>query len=191
VPKQPPKYRFWPERKQGPVDEAYVQSRWVRPYRPGAIRVAASLLVLATLGLVLQVALLTTFRAPGAVDVVLRVVAALVLLISLAVVLSRCFLSGVWVTDEGVRVLRPLSTRVWSWRDIADVRSVAGPTRLLGTPISLRGHGVVLVLRDGTDVPTPVNDRSPDFLGRAEAYDMAATAVEGWYEAFLRRPPAS
>jgi len=45
VPKQPPKYRFWPERKQGPVDDAYVQSRWVRPYRPGAIRVAASLLV--------------------------------------------------------------------------------------------------------------------------------------------------
>ena len=41
---------------------------------------------------------------------------------------------------------------------------------------------------DGTDVETPVCDRSPDFLGRPEAYDMAAGAVEGWLEAATRHP---
>ena len=184
---QPPKYRFWPERRQGPVDDAYVQQRWMRPYRPGPLRVAASLLLLGALGLVLQVALLTTFRAPSALDVAIRAVSAVVLLAVLAVGFSRCFLSGVWVSDHRVRVLRPLSTRVWSWAEVADVRSVAGPTRLLGGPIAISGLVVVLVLRDGTDVVTPVSSRSPDFLARPEAYDMAATALEGWWQANIRR----
>jgi hypothetical protein len=186
-----PKYRFWPERAPGPVDDAYVQTRWLRPYRPGLIRVATSLLLLAALGLVLQVALLTTFRAPGAVDLAIRIVIAVVLLLGLGTLFSRCYLSGVWVTDHGVRVLRPLSTRVWAWREVTDVRSVSGPTRLLGSPIALAGHYVLLVLADGSDVVTPVSDRSPDFLGRREAYDMAAGAVEGWFQLSTRRGPHS
>lgn len=187
MPKRPAKYRFWPERAPGPVDDAYVQTRWLRPYRPGVIRVATSLLLLAALGLVLQVSLLTTFHAPSGVDLVVRLVVTLVLLLGLGTLFSRCYLSGVWVTDHKVRVLRPLSTRAWRWDEVADVRSVAGVTRVLGTPVALRGHTVVLVLRDGSDVVTPLNDRSPDFIGRSEAYDMAAGAVEGWFEAATRR----
>ena len=86
-----------------------------------------------------------------------------------------------------MRVVRPLSTRAWQWRDVADVRSVPGSTRLLGTPVRVDGHAVVLVLSDGSDVETPLSDRSGDFLGRSEAYDMAATAVEGWLEQHRRR----
>jgi hypothetical protein len=190
VAKRPPKYRFWPERPPGPVDDAYVQTRWMRPYRPGLLRVGMSLLLLATLGLVLEVSLLTTFHAPTKVDLVIRLAITAVLLVGLGTVFSRCYLSGVWVTDYRVRVLQPLSTRAWPWTEIADVRSVAGPTRLLGTPVVVGGQCVVLVLRDGSDVVTPVSDRSPDFLGRAEAYDMAAGAVEGWFQlATRRRPP--
>jgi hypothetical protein len=185
--KRPPKYRFWPERPPGPVDDAYTQTRWLRPYRPGFVRVATSLLLLATLGLVLQVSLLTTFRAPTTADTLVRLAITVVLLVVLGTVFSRCYLSGVWVTDHRVRVLRPLSTRSWAWSEIADVRSVAGPTRVLGTPFAVAGHAVVLVLADGSDVVTPVCDRSPDFLGRPEAYDMAAGAVEGWFEASTRR----
>jgi hypothetical protein len=62
---------------------------------------------------------------------------------------------------------------------VFDVRSVPGPTRLLGTPVRVGGNAVFLVLSDGTDVETPLADRSADFLGRAEAYDMASSAVEG------------
>lgn len=185
--KPPPKYRFWPEREPGPVDDAYVQTRWVRPYRPGIIRVATTVLLIAVLGLVAQVSLLTTFHAPDATTLVIRIVVTLALLVSLTLVFSRCYLSGVWVTDQGVRVLRPLSTRVWTWQQIADVRSVQGPTRLLGSPLGVPGRGVVLVLADGSDISTPLSDRSPDFLGRPEAYDMAAGAIEGWFELATRR----
>jgi hypothetical protein len=185
--KRPPKYRFWPERAPGPVDDAYVQTRWLRPYRPGLIRVAVSALLLGVLGLVLQVALLTTFRAASSGDVAIRLVVAVVLLASLGTLFSRCYLAGVWVTDHRIRVLRPLSTRVWTWQEIADVRSASGPTRLLGSPVAIDGHCVVLVLADGSDITTPVSDRSPDFLGRSEAYDMAAGAVEGWFQLSVRR----
>ena len=188
--KPPPKYRFWPERAPGPVDDAYVQARWMRPYRPGIIRVATTVLLIAVLGLVTEVSLLTTFHAPDGATLVIRIVVTLALLVSLTLVFSRCYLSGVWVTDEGVRVLRPLSTRVWTWQQITDVRSVQGPIRLLGSPLDVPGRGVVLVLADGTDISTPLSDRSPDFLGRPEAYDIAADAIEGWFELATRRRAA-
>src|SRR5205085_1540840 len=95
--------------------------------------------------------------------------------------------AGVWVTDQGVRSLRPFSTRVWEWTEVADVRSVSGSTRLLGSPIRVPGRCVVLVLADGSDIETPVTDRSPDFLGRREAYDIAAASIEGWLQQSRRR----
>ena len=179
--RRPPKYRFWPERATGPLDDAYVQTRWLRPYRPGPVRVLTSLALLAVLAAVVQVALLTTFRAADTGTLAVRVLVTVLLAGALAVLFSRCYLSGLWVTDHQVRLLRPLSTSVWSWSELADVRSVAGPTRLLGSPLAVRGQRVLLVLADGRDVNTPVTDRSPDFLGRPQAYSMAADAVEGWF----------
>jgi hypothetical protein len=180
--KRPPKYRFWPERPPGPVDDAYAQTRWLRPYRPGLVRVLTSLFLLAVLGLVVQVALLTTFHAADPATLAIRIAVTVVLTGGLGLAFSRCYLSGVWVSDHKVRVLRPLSTSVWSWSELADVRSVAGPTRLLGSPLAVPGHQVLLVLADGRDVATPVTDRSADFLGRPQAYSMAADAVEGWFQ---------
>jgi hypothetical protein len=180
--KPAPKYRFWPERPPGPVDDAYSQTRWLRPYRPGLIRVLTCLALLAVLGLVLQAALLTTFRAGDAGTLAIRGALAVALLAGLGTLFSRCYLSGLWVTDRRVRLVRPLSTKVWAWTELSDVRTVAGPTRLLGTPLAVPGNRVLLVLADGSDVVTPVTDRSPDFLGRPQAYDMAAGAVEGWFK---------
>jgi hypothetical protein len=185
--KPPPKYRFWPERPPGPVDGAYVQTRWLRPYRPGLIRVLTCVLLLGVLGLILQVALLTTFHAADHVTLAIRIVVTLALLTGLGTVFSRCYLSGLWVTDHKVRILRPLSTAAWTWDEVADVRTVAGPTRLLGTPLAVPGNRVLLVLTDGRDIETPVSDRSPDFLGRPQAYAMAADAVEGWLQLAHRR----
>ncbi len=185
--RRPPKYRFWPERAPGPVDDAYVQTRWMRPYRPGLVRILSSLVLLAALGLIVQVALLTTFRAADPATLAVRIGVTVVLVGGLGLLFSRCYLSGLWVTDHKVRILRPLSTSVWTWSELADVRSVAGPTRMLGSPVAVPGHRVLLVLLDGRDVDTPVTDRSPDFLGRPQAYAMAADAVEGWFDLGRRR----
>ncbi len=181
-----PKYRFWPERPPGPVDDAYHQTKWVRPYRPGPYRVAVCLFLIVVLLYATMASLLAVYGSFGIPELGLRLLLAGGIYVLLVLVGVRAYLSGVWVTDDGVRILRPLSTRAWRWADVADVRSVPGPTRLLGTPVRVGGHAVVLVLSDGTDVETPLADRSADFLGRAEAYDMAASAVEGWLEQHRR-----
>jgi hypothetical protein len=180
-------WRFWPERPQGPLDEAYQQVRWVRPYRPGPWRVALCALLLLVLLYGTAVALLALLRSESLADLVVRVL--LVVAVFAAVVwgLVRTYVCGVWVTDAGVRVVRPFGSREWTWAGVADVRSVPGAVRVLGTPVRARGEALVLVLADGTDVETPLTSRSPDFLGRPEAYDMAAGAVEGWLEQERRR----
>ncbi len=187
-PGQVPKYQFWPEKEPGPLDEAYRQTRWLRPYRPGPFRVAACLFLLALLMYLTVVSLLAVYGSAAIPELALRIVIAGAVYGVLVLAAIRAYLSGVWVTDTGVRVVRPLSTRVWPWTAIADVRSVPGPTRLFGTRLRVTGHAVFLVLADGTDVETPLADRSADFLGRAEAYDMASSAVEGWLEQNRRRP---
>jgi Bacterial PH domain len=186
-PPRQPKYRFWPERAAGPVDDAYHQIRWVRPYRPGPVRVGLCLLLLFALLYATMVSLLAVYGSASLAELAVRTLLAAATCLAVLTVAVRAYLSGVWVTDDGVRVLRPLSTHVWTWAQVADVRSVPGPTRLAGTPVRVLGHRLVLVLADGTDVQTPLTDRSPDFLGRVEAYDMAASAVEGWLEIARRR----
>jgi hypothetical protein len=184
-----PAYRLWPDpdREPGPLDEAYRQTRWMRPYRPGPLRLAVCLAIIVVLLFATMVSLIAAYGSASVVELGLRGVIAAAVYGALVWAVFRAYLSGVWVTDDGVRIVRPMSTRAWPWRDIADVRSVPGSTRLLGTPVRVDGHAVVLVLSDGSDVETPLTDRSGDFLGRPEAYDMAATAVEGWLEQHRRR----
>jgi len=188
----PSRWRFWPERPPGPVDDAYVQSRWVRPYRPGPFRVAFCLTVLTLLTYLTVGGLLAILGSPGYADLAARSAIAAATFALLVLAFTRGFLGGVWVTDYGIRVLRPFSTRAWPWSEVADIRSVPGAAKLLGTPLRVRGHTVVVVLRDGSDVETPITDRSPDFLGRAEAFDMASGAVEGWLvQSHRRRHPVT
>jgi hypothetical protein len=182
-----PTYRFWPERPIGPLDDAAVQDRWIRPYRPGPFRVATCAALLAALLLLTMAALLATFGSAGFAELGLRWLIATMLFAGLTFLLVRTFLGGAWVTDHGVRLVRPFSTRRWTWAEVADVRAVACAARLLGSPLRVPGRVVVVVLADGSDVETPVCDRSPDFLGRPEAFDMAADAVEGWLEQARRR----
>jgi len=184
-----PSYHLWPEpdREPGPLDDAYRQTKWLRPYRPGPWRLALCLAILVVLLFMTMVSLIAAYSSVSLVELGLRALIAAAVYVGLVWAVFRVYLSGVWVTDDGVRVVRPFSTRVWPWRDVADVRSVPGGTRLLGSPVRVDGHAVVLVLSDGTDVETPVSSRSGDFLGRPEAYDMAATAVEGWLEQHKRR----
>ena len=101
---------------------------------------------------------------------------------SLAVFGSRLLSSGVWVNDFGVRILGLVRNETWPGDSVADVRRVHGPRGCSGSPVRRSGDTVWIVLVDGTDRETPLSDVGPDFLARAEAYDMAAGAVERWFE---------
>src|SRR5438445_4517466 len=158
------KYRFWPERPPGPVDEAYVQTRWVRPYRPGPLRVLSCLLLATALVYLTMVALLATLTSAGVLELAVRAVIAAAVFALLVAVFARCFLAGVWVTEQGVRSLRPFSTRVWAWTEGADVRSVAGETRLLASPLRVSGRCVVRVLAGGSDTEAPVTVRCTEVV---------------------------
>jgi hypothetical protein len=180
-------YRFWPERPPGPLDEAYQQVRWVRPYRPGPWRIGLCGVLLLVLLYGAAVGLLALLRSQSVADLVVRALLEVALFAAVVWGFVRTYVGGVWVTDAGVRVVGPTRVRQWTWAGVADVRSVHGGVRVLGTPVRAPGEVLVLVLADGTDVETPLTNRSPDFLGRPEAYDMAAGAVEGWLEQQRRR----
>ncbi len=47
----PSGWKFWPEKEPGPVDDAYVQVQWVRPYRPGPLRLRRHVLIAVVRGL--------------------------------------------------------------------------------------------------------------------------------------------
>ncbi len=175
-------WRFWPEREPGPVDDAYVQARWVRPYLPGPFRVLLTAVITGFAMFTSFAGFLAVFAEP---TVGRRLIVALITLVlggSLAILGSRLLSSGVWVNDFGVRVLSITGSEIINWESVADVRRVQGRPRLLGSPVRRSGEGVWLVLKDGSDRETPLSDRGPDFLARPEAFDMAAGAVERWFE---------
>lgn len=174
-------WRLWPERPPGPVDDAYVQRRWIRPYRPGPFRVALALALLAATAFVTLSGFITTLTLPTRPERLLSGVVTLAMAGSLTVVAARVLSVGVWVNDFGIRILGLAHRRQLRWPEVADVRRVPGPARVLGTPLRRGGETVWLVLQDGSDLETPLTDVGPDFLGRAEAYDMAAGAVERWF----------
>lgn len=171
-----------------PVDADYVQVRPVRLHRPGPWRSA----------LVVVLAVLTTWSAlAAAVAVVgargLLVKAVVLVAVGLPVaalvwLTSRVLAAGPYVTDHALRHNRVLSHTEVEWADVVDVRRVPGPVRMLGIGPHVEGEQVVVVLRDGSELGTTLTTHSPDFLRRAEAYDVAALALERWWRDTTRRP---
>jgi hypothetical protein len=83
------------------------------------------------------------------------------------------------------------ATRTVSWQQVAVVRTVQQPVRWLGLPRTVQGQALLLVRRDRRDrgadeVPPLLTTHSADFLGRAEAFDRAADAVEAWADEYGR-----
>lgn len=165
-------WRFFPERPPGPVDGAYVQRRWVRPYRIGGLR----WLLGGAVGLVTAYAgfagLLLVYASQTVTDVLVAGVVSLAVIGALGWFTARVLSVGVWVNDAGVRVLTVTRTRQWRWHEVAAVR-VADDAR--GRP------AVRLVLRDGTEQPTPVVRGGLD-CRTAEAFEIASDAVQGWHD---------
>ena len=184
----PSGWKFWPEREPGPVDDAFVQARWVRPYRPGPARVLLTFLIGAVTVFTGFVGFLSVLAEPTPWARLANLAITVVVSGSLAALGSRVLSVGVWVNDFGVRILGLVHSEELAWPKVADVRRVRAPARFLGSPLRRGGDTVWLVLVDGTDRETPLSDVGPDFLGRAEAYDMAAGAVERWFEE-TKSPP--
>lgn len=168
-----------------PLDHDYVQRKWVRLYRPGPWRVAVMVPTVLVMALAMTVVVAAALATPGHVVVRMTGLAvAAVVAAAIGLFLSRILTAGVYVNDDALRMLSLRGSRVVPWSGVVDVRRVPGPQPMLGLPIrSTNAEQVVLVLADGDDIATPVTSVSADFLGRAEAFDIAAMALERWWVA--------
>ncbi|MEO8107270.1 MAG: hypothetical protein ABI720_08115, partial [Actinomycetes bacterium] len=166
-------WKFWPDRPKGPVGKDFRQVAWIRPYRPGPLRVAVAIFGI----FVTSVPAFLTFSivlSPGPVTTRLVYASAFGLIATgLAITFARFFAVGVYVNDAGVRILTMRAMAVYPWRLVADVST----TSASGDPGG-DGRRVVITIRDTGPVATPVHRHSPDFLGRPEQFQMASLAVE-------------
>ncbi|MFI6374461.1 PH domain-containing protein [Streptomyces sp. NPDC050546] len=157
---------------------------WRRPYRPGPWRVGASALALLLASFVLFAAVIIAATAEPAS-------AGLVFALALLVIAGalRLLRMGVWVSARGLRYVGFLATRTAPWAQVVSVRTVQQPVRWLGLPRTLQGQALLLVRRgqaaDG--VPPLLTTHNADFLGRTEAFERAADAVEAWAEEYVQR----
>lgn len=161
-----------------PVDD---RDHWRRPYRPGPWRVGAAALVLLLASYVLVATVIIALAGTMAATIACFGGAVLVIVSAL-----RLLRMGVWVSARGVRRVGFFLTRTTAWERVAAVRTVQQPVRWLGLPRTVQGQALVLV-RDNRagDRPTPLlTTHNADFLGRFEAFDRAADAVEVWTDEY-------
>lgn len=169
-------WKFWPDRPKGEVGEAYRQVNWIRPYRPGPLRVLLALFgVLITTGpAFLSFSILLS---PGPVVPRLIYGTAIGLLAAgLAIAITRFFAIGVYVNDAGVRILTMRAMAAYPWRLVTDVSTASRQS-----DPDAEGDRVVITVRDVGPIATPVRRHSMDFLGRPEPFSMASLAIERWW----------
>lgn len=151
------------------------QDRWMRPYRPGPWRVGTAALALMLASYLLVAALIMALAGdPGGAGTWVGC-AALVILGTL-----RLLRVGVWVSGKGLRQAGFLTTTTVPWRQVVAVRTAQQPVRVLGLPRSVQGQALLITRRGGETLRPLLTDHNADFLGRVEAFDIAADAVEGW-----------
>lgn len=149
--------------------------QWRRPYGLGSCRVATAALLLVLTTYLLVAAVIVDAAGSGSRAAVLTGLG--VLVIAIAVRLLRV---GVWVSGDGLRLVTLSRTRTLAWDRVAAVRTTQQPVRWLSLPRTVQGQALVVLGDNGDELPTPLTDRSPDFLGRPESFDIAADAIEDW-----------
>lgn len=159
--RQRPIFGFlWPERDE-PVDDQARQRRMLRVPSRGPLRLVV--LLAATLGIVFLSA--SVFLAAAQVGWVMVLLGGFVVA-SLTVLVLRAWVVGTYVNDDGFAVQRLLRANVGPWRDVWAVNEVGGR--------------LVLHLVNGERIPTHINRRGLDLLGRPTAFEMAALRFERW-----------
>ncbi|MFI7502925.1 hypothetical protein ACIBVL_31515 [Streptomyces sp. NPDC049687] len=153
------------------------RERWRRPYRPGPWRVATAALALLLASYVLFAAVVIALTGSVSEAGVIFGISLLVIVAAL-----RLLRMGVWVSTRGLRQVRFLFTRTVPWGRVATVRTAQQPVRWLGLPRTVQGQALTVVRRDrpAQDSAVLLTTHGADFLGRAEAFDRAADAVEAW-----------
>ncbi|MFB6556404.1 hypothetical protein [Streptomyces sp. NPDC056405] len=156
---------------------------WRRPYRPGPWRVGVAALMLLLASFVLFAAII--IAATDSLSSAGVVFGVAVVVIACALRLLRM---GAWVSAHGVRHVSFFSTRTVAWQQVSSVRTVQQPVRWLGLPRTVQGQALLLV-RQGRPAETSsplLTTHNADFLGREDAFDRAADAVEAWAAEYRR-----
>jgi hypothetical protein len=155
---------LWPSRPQQ-LDGAAEQRRLIRINGRGPLRILLlSLVTLATAALVGSVLL-----AAASVGWVLVLMSAFVCA-SVLVMLLRGWVLGTYVNDEGFAIQRLFGADVGVWRNVYRVHA---------------RHGTWYIdLLDGTEIPTHIDVRNIDFVGRPQAFDMAGLRLQRWHEGY-------
>lgn len=149
------------------------EAGWVRLYTPGPLRVAAAALALVPASYLMVAALIVGLASgPGAAG---RFLAPAALVIVGALRLLRV---GVWVSGRGLRQVGLFKAVTVPWPKIASVRTAQQPVRWLGLPRTVQGQALVVTRVDGSRLRPLLTDRSADFIGRGDAFDIAADAIE-------------
>jgi Bacterial PH domain len=155
----------------------------MRPYRPGAPRILLSILGVIVFMIPMYSAIIILL-APGLPLVPrLLVVGSFALVATgIGVLVARFFAAGVYVNDDGLRLVTLRGMRSMPWGEVADISSAEARTPILGVPFARTpGQLVVVTLRDTGPVRTTMTSTGLDFVGRPEAYDAAALTVERWW----------
>lgn len=152
-----------------------VHDRWMRPYRPGPWRVGVAALALMLAAYLLFAALIMV--AAGSLN---GAVTCLVFAVLVIVATLRLLRVGVWLSGKGLRQVGFFGTVTVPWAKLGTVRTAQQPVKVLGLPRTVMGQALVITRRGGGPLRTLMTDHNSDFLGRVEAFDIAADAIEGW-----------
>jgi len=176
-------WKLWSDSPKGPVGNDYRQIDWIRPYRPGYLRVFASAVGLVIFFVPFLMSIVVFLSSTGSVIPRLLVSVSLALVATgLLILVGRLLAAGIYVNDFGLRVVTISAMRTWTWEQVVDVSTAAGKAPLLGIKgISVRANVVYTTTVELGPRPTPVTTVSLDFLGRPDAFDAAALAVERWW----------
>ena len=176
-------WKLSPDAPKGPVDGAYQQRSWLRPYRPGFPRILLSILGVVIFLLPMWSSLIILL-SPGTPVVPRLLIAGSFAMIAfgIAILVSRLFATGVYVNDNGIRIVAMRRMLSMPWGEVADISNTSGRTGVLGIPfVRATGQLVVVTDRDRGPIRTALTSTGLDFLGRSEAYDAAALAIERWW----------
>ncbi|MFI0813982.1 hypothetical protein ACH4TX_28365 [Streptomyces sp. NPDC021098] len=143
-----------------------------RPYRPGPWRVGGSAVLLLLASYLLFSALIIALAGSGSGAGVCVGAAALV--IGFAV---RLVGAGVRTSERELRRTGLFSSTTVAWQDVASIRNVQQPVRLLGLPHTVQGQAVLVERASGGAPLTLFTSHDTDFLGRPEAFRAAADAL--------------
>lgn len=149
--------------------------RWLRPYRPGPWRVAVAALALMLAAYLMFAAVIMV--AAGSLD---GAVTCLVCAVAVIAATLRLLRTGIWLSGKGLRQVGFFTTVTVPWSKVGTVRTAQQPVKVLGLPRTVQGQALLVTRKGGRPLRPMLTDHNADFLGRIEAFDVAADAIEGW-----------